>query len=110
MNGPKTKPDWTSFLKFYAEQNAGRSTRIGLFETVDGVTNDYWIESGLAFKGIDAEFVGDSTVVEIMLEGLTHVVRNVRSISPVYSVDGLEDGLNVTAADGSVTILRFEDR
>lgn len=109
MNAVKTQHSWMNFFKFYGEQNAERPTRIGLFETSGGVTNDYWIENGLSFKGLDADFSGRLPVVEVMLEGLTHVVRNVRSIRPIYSFDGNEEGMDITCEDGTTTIVRFEN-
>ncbi|MEK7856634.1 MAG: hypothetical protein AAB288_11130 [Acidobacteriota bacterium] len=109
MNGVKTQHNCTSFLGFYSEQNSGRPTRIGVFETIDGTTNDYWLENGLPFKGIDTDFSHGITVVEIILEGMTHVIRNVRKLSPIYSLDGGEEGMDIIATDGTTTILRYED-
>lgn len=109
MSGTKVEHKWTTFFKFYSEQNGDRPTRIGLFETVDGITNDYWIEDGLPFKGIDADLENGMPVVEIMLEGLTHLVRNVRQITATYSLNGSEEGMNIISSNGATTIVRFED-
>jgi len=108
MEAVKPQYEWTNFLKFFGKENLDRPTRIGLFETVDGVTNDYWIENGLPLKGIDVDFNGRLPVVEIMLEGLTHVVRNVKGLRPIYSFDGNEEGMDIIDSGGATTILRFD--
>lgn len=98
-----------NFLKFYSDQNAKRPTRIGVFENTSDAMTDYWVEDGLSLNGIDVDFQGDLPVIEIMLEGYTHVVRGVRSLRPVYSIDGSGDGMDLVGERGSVTLLRFEN-
>lgn len=109
MNTLSVKQEWCDFLKYYGNMNADRSTRIGLFEPGPGGANDYWIEDGLPLKGIDVDFGGPLPVIEIMLEGITHVVRNVQHLRPIYTFDGNEEGMDITTKDGTTTILRFED-
>lgn len=87
----------------------GRPTRIGLFEKTSEVTNDYWLEDGLPLRGLDLDFKNGMPVIEIMLEGYTHVVRGVRSIRPIYSIDGTEDGIDLIGPGETTTILRFEN-
>lgn len=108
MNAPKPQTDWANFLKYYSETNVGRPTRIGLFEKTVDVTEDYWIEDGLPLLGIDLDLSNGTPVIEIMLEGYTHVVRGIRTIRPTYSIDGLEDGLDLIGPGEATTILRFE--
>lgn len=108
MNTQSIRKEWTDFLKFYGDKNADRPTRIGLFELDGDVATDYWIEDGLPLKGIDVDFEDNLPVIEIMLEGVTHVVRNVRHMRPIYTFDGAEEGMDITAQDGTTTILRFE--
>jgi hypothetical protein len=109
MHTTNIKQEWTDFLSYFGEANVNRPTRIGLFETAEGTTNDYWIEDGLPLKGIDVDFRGPMPVLEVMLEGVTHVIRNVRDLRPIYTFDGNEEGMDITAVDGTTTILRFED-
>lgn len=109
MNAPKNQHDWTSFLKFYAGENAARPTRIGVFEDNADGSADYWLEDGMPLTGIDVDFKGKQPVIEIMLEGYTHVVRDVSSLRPIYSFDGSEEGLDLVGSGGVVTILRFEN-
>ena len=110
MNAPIQQADWSNFLKYYSEANKDRPTRIGLFEKIADVTDDYWIEDGLPLCDIGLDLKNGTPVIEIMLEGYTHVVRGVRKIRPTYSIDGSEDGLDLIGPGETTTILRFESR
>jgi|SRR5687767_917774 len=110
MNAPKQQADWANFLKYYSKANMDRPTRIGLFEKIGDVTDDYWIEDGLPLRGIDLDDKNGIPVIEILLQGYTHVVRGVRTIRPTYSIDGTEDGLDLIGPGETTTILRFESR
>ena len=104
------KKSWTDFLKFYCKANTKRPTRIGLYQVTGGTANDYWLEDGLPLLGLDVEFDDGLPIVQIMLDGYTHVVRDVRSLRPVYSSDGSDDGIDLVREGGSTTLLRFENR
>lgn len=108
MNAPKTQPNWAPFIKFYSEQNNGRKTRLGVFENADEVVHDYWIEDGLPLIGIDINVTGELPAIEIMLESYVHSVDDARDLRVHYSLDGSEDGIDITRSDGTTTILRFE--
>lgn len=95
---------WTNFLKVYGEQNKGRSTRLGVFEG----ENDYWLENGLPFTGIDVDARNEMPTIEIMLGEFTRTVKDVRQMKAHFSLDGDEDGLDIIDAEGKTTILRFE--
>src|SRR5687768_10431186 len=110
MNATKQESDWVNFLKYYSEAYKNRPTRIGLFEKIADVTHDYWLEDGLPLRGIDLDTKNGRPVIEIMLDGYTHVVRGVTSIRPTYSIDGTEDGLDFIGPGETTTILRFEDQ
>jgi len=103
-----TKHNWNAFLKFYSELNYERPTRLGMFEMQSDGFVDYWIEDGLPLQGIDIDTHGDVPAIEIMLKDFEHVVRDVRSLKAHFSIDGSEDGLDITDAEGNTTILRFE--
>lgn len=109
MNGTTKQHDWASFLNFYGEQNKNRLTRLGIFENENGVVNDYWLESGAALTGIDVDAHGETPTVEIMLGDLTHTVKNAKSLQIRLSLEGTDDGLDITDSDGKTTILRFEN-
>lgn len=94
---------WASVFKFYGKQNENRATRLGVF---DG-GNDYWIEDGLPLNGID--FDPHHNSVEIMFGNeLTHTIKEIRKFQINFSVDEINDGLDITDAEGITTILRFE--
>lgn len=102
---PRTKRDlWTNFIKFYSDENRGRSTRIGVFQGND----DYWLENGLPLTGIAVDARTRFPSIEIMLEGFTHSIKEVRSIKANFSNEGDEDGLDLVDAEGKTTLLRFE--
>jgi hypothetical protein len=106
MKAATKQHDWASFLNFYAEQNAGRATRLGVFEN----GNDFWIEDGLPLAGIAVETRGEMPTVEIMLgDELTHAINNARNFKITFSADGINDGLDITDAEGKTTVLRFEN-
>lgn len=104
MNETKRQHDWTPMLRFYTEQNRGRPTRLGVF---DG-GNDYWLENGLPFDGIDVDLHGGSQIIEIVLGDFTHITKNVRGLKFVLSRSGDEDGVDIEDDEGKVTVLRFE--
>lgn len=109
MDKAKKEHLWPPLLKYYSEQNAGRPTRLGVFESGDGDLNDLWIEDGLPLTGIDVDPKNIAPTIEIVLGNYTHVVKAVRSVEIRLSADGEEDGLNVTDLGGKTTILRFEN-
>ena len=97
---------WTIFLRFYSNHNIGRITRLGVFEN----GNDYWIEDGLPLNGIDYETHDDSLNIQIMLgDELTHTIKNVKNVKINFSLDEINDGLDLTDKEGVTTILRFEN-
>ncbi len=109
MKAVRTQHKWGTFLKFYSEQNAGRKTRLGVFEETGGNVNDYWIEDGLLLHGIDIDASAEPPVIEIILAGYSHVVSDARRLKVHYSLDEDEDGLDIVGGDGKTTVLRFEN-
>jgi hypothetical protein len=114
MTGTQTKKNISDWLRLFSEQHSERPTRLGVFVREGDGLQDYWIEDGLPLAGIDAEANGAANI-EIMLgredgeRHLTHSVKNARAIKIEISVDGQKDGLEITDADGKITILRFEN-
>lgn len=109
MNATETQHNWASFLRFYSEQNKGRKTRLGIFESAGDVVSDYWIEDGMPLLGIDVEMKRDLPTTEIVLDRYSHSVNDTRSLKIHYSLEGNEDGMDITGNDGKTTILRFEN-
>ena len=109
MNPVRTQHRWDKFLKFYSEQYRGRRTRLGVFEQIDGVTNDLWVAHGLPILGIDLDSSGDRPTVEVLLNGYSHSVADARGLTVHFSLEGDEDGLDIIHGDGTSTILRFEE-
>ena len=108
MKAVERQHEWTKHLKFFSEQNAGRPTRLGVFEPSSGVAADYWIECGLPLFGVDMDIRGDAIGVQIKIGSLTHETKNVVKLSFQLTASGEEDGLDVLDADGRLTVLRFE--
>lgn len=109
MNATKTQHAWAAFLKFYTEQNKDKKTRLGVFENVGEVVNDYWIEDGLPLSGIDIDLRGELPAIEILLGSYSHPVTGALRLTIHYSPKGDEDGLDIIGIDGKTTVLRFEN-
>ena len=101
---------WVTFLKFYSEQNAGRPTRIGIFEPGHSAVTDYWVENGLPFVGVDLDDGHGAFSIRITAGSYTHEIKDVLRVSCYLSRNGDEDGLDVLDARFHVTLLRFENR
>jgi hypothetical protein len=97
--------NWHRFLKFYCAENIMRPTRLGVFE--DG--NDLWIEDGLVLQGIDLDLRNPTPTVEIMLDGYSHTINDVREMKVSFSTIANNDGLDFIELNGTTTILRFEN-
>lgn len=106
MTEAKLQHEWTPLFKFVTEQYHGRPTRLGIF---DG-GNDYWLESGLPFSGIDVDTHAGHQTVELILGDFTHVIHRVKNVKFILSHSGEEDGFDIEDLDGKTTVLRFEMR
>ena len=104
----KHQLNWMRQLEVFNEVYMGRLTRLGVFEQANGGRDDLWIEDGLPFQGIDVDLRDEPPGMEIMLGKYTHNIDNVRRLELHFSLDGSDDGLNVTDHAGKTTILRFE--
>lgn len=100
----KKQISWTNFLKFYSEEYNGRPTRLGVFDN----GNDYWLEDGLILTGIDYDT--HENTIEIMLsDKITHIIKDVKKVDASFSLDEINDGLDIIDLKGKITILRFEE-
>lgn len=109
MNTTKTKHNWATFLQFYSDQHKGRKTRLGVFENTGDVVQDYWIEDGMPLLGIEVDLKDELPVIEIILDSYSHSINDARSLKVHYSLEGDEDGVDITGNDGKIAILRFEN-
>lgn len=105
MNNATVKQHtWRNFLKFYSQENSGRPTRIGVFEKGE----DYWLEDGMALTGID--FDPHRNSIGILLgDKLSHTITDVKKVQASFTLDEINDGLDITDVEGRITILRFEN-
>jgi len=108
MNSTQRQHDWNSRVSVFNAENAGRPTRLGVFERSNGSVNDYWLENGLTLRGVSFEERNDHVVAQILLDGFTHVVENAERIELVYGSNGFDEGLNVIDSEGRTAILRFD--
>jgi hypothetical protein len=76
-------------------------------------------EKGLPLVGISLEAKdADSPSIQIMLGGhdaidqrhLTHVIRNVKSITPRVGLDGRDDAIEIVDQNGEASLLLFSHR
>ncbi|CAN5559990.1 hypothetical protein BH10ACI3_BH10ACI3_10220 [soil metagenome] len=109
MNAVSTPHEWTKYIKFFSEQNLGRLTRLGIFERNADVVTDYWLESGLPLTGIDIDAHEDQPSIQITVGNFTHEVKHADKLAFKFSDSGDEDGIDISGADGRMTVLRFED-
>jgi len=111
MNATKARVEnhWATFLSFYSKQYSGRATRLGLFETADGVVNDLWIEDGLPLSDIYMADKASKPIIYITLGGYTHSIQNVTSLRVHYSLERDQDGIDIVTEEGKTTVLRFEN-
>lgn len=107
MVATKLRKNWTEFLAPFVTHNLMRPTRLGVFKPDAGGLTDYWLESGLPFRGIDIEDRDNVVTALIMLHQLTHEIDNVATIAIRLSVNGDDEGIDVTERNGTVTVLRF---
>jgi Family of unknown function (DUF5335) len=110
MNETLDHFDWATYFNEFTRRNKARPTRLEVF----GDAGAQEEERGLFFTGITIEERGDTPRVQIMLADviasrhLTHVVSNVRQITPKLGLDGRDEALEIISAEGSTSLLRFE--
>lgn len=108
MNETIDKTNWTDFFREYSARNKGRPTRLGIFETRDGVANDFWIEDGLPLVALDVYTKNGKTRVDILFENYTHPIDDAANLVHIGGDEG-GHGLDIQDADGKTTLLRFEN-
>lgn len=103
------KNGWTGFLHEYARRNEGEPTRVGVFESHDGVVHDYWLEDGLPLLGFDCYENRGKVHIDILFDNLTHSIDDAVMIVEWRGDEiGTDTGLDILDSDGRSTIIRFE--
>jgi Family of unknown function (DUF5335) len=103
---------WINYLNEFTRRNQSRPTRLEVFGDM-GAQQE---ECGLPFAGISLERGNDLPAVEIMFGGpngdaprhLTHVIENVRKITPKRGPDGRDEALEIVDSDGEKNLLTFQ--
>lgn len=106
---PKNVVKWAAYINFFNQQNCGRPTRIGVFESTNSGTTDYWLENGLPLIGLDVDWHDGTPTVQMSLEGMSRSVKNATQIGFKLSTSGDEDGVDVIDLAGNTVVLRFND-
>jgi hypothetical protein len=70
--------DWNAYCSKFSEQNAGRKTRLGVFERKGNVLHDYWLEDGLPLRTVYVESTPHRTSLFISVGEMNHEVLNVK--------------------------------
>jgi hypothetical protein len=107
MTGIIDRTKWPLFLREYGTQNKGRPTRLGVFETPNGVANDYWLEDGLPLVALDTYTNNGRTRIDIVFENYTHSIDGVTELTEIDR-EGMDHGLDISE-EGRTTVMRFED-
>jgi len=105
---------WINYFNEYTRRNRFRPTQLEIF----GENGAQQEEQGLPFAGISLEQKDGAPCVEIMfgVDGamhsrhLTHLVPNVRQITPKRGLDGRDEALEIVGAHGETSLLRFESQ
>jgi hypothetical protein len=108
MNTKQMQHRWRAQLTVFSEENLGRLTRLGVFEPAREGMMDYWLENGLPLLEVVLEEHNGSRSIEIILDGFTHTIRQAKRLELLFG-DETEDGLNVIDANGTTSVLRFEE-
>jgi hypothetical protein len=103
---------WINYFNEFTRRNRWRPTHLQLFGELGAQDEAH----GLAFAGIAFDADGVSPSVEIMLGGhgtteprhLTHVIKNVKEITPKRGLDGRDEALELISGNGYRNLLLFE--
>jgi hypothetical protein len=108
MKETVSRSDWHQFLRQYTDENSGRPTRLGIFELRGGALQDFWLEDGLPFVGIDLEERLSGPSIEIVLGNYAHRVSDAAEVRQISGDNSEDEGLDILDRNGTTTVLRFE--
>ncbi len=101
---------WNGYLTEFTKRNMSRPTWLQVLSELGAQSEEY----GLPLNGISVEMKGDDAPrVQIMLGGqdhLTHVVRNVESMTPQVGTDGRDEAIEFVDKNGEASLLIFRHR
>lgn len=103
---------WMNYFALFNQRNRSRKTRLEVF----GENGAQEQEHGLAFNGISLDKSDGKSTAEITLgdgfgsRHLTHVISDIRQITPKLGLDGRDEVLEVVSREGETTLLHFEHR
>ena len=106
---------WNSYLKEFNKRNQSRPTWLQVFGDAGAQSE----EQDLPLNGVSLELRDESCPnIQIMLGGhdaiekrhLTHMIRNVKSITPQVGYDGRDRAIEFVAEDGQSSLLIFRHR
>jgi hypothetical protein len=106
------RSEWTNYFEDFNQRNQSRPTMLEVF----GEYGAQQEERGLPFAGISLGRGSGAPEIEIMLGGLdalgssrlTHVIHDVRQITPKRGLDGRDEALEIVGEHGETCLLRFE--
>lgn len=103
---------WINYFNEFTRRNLARPTELSVFGENGAQTEGH----RLPFAGISLERGNGAPNVEIMFSDrlhdparhLTHVIANVRQITPKRGLDGRDEALAIVDGDGETSLLRFD--
>ena len=100
---------WVGYLTEFSKRNLSRPTQLEVF----GENGAQKEERGLLFAGITMDQMQGKPTVEIMFskegkEHLTHIILDVRAVTPKRALDGRDEALAIIDSNGETSLLRFE--
>jgi hypothetical protein len=112
MNQRLDRSVWINYFNEFSRRNRSRPTQLEVF----GENGAQKAERGLSFAGISLARGNGSPAVELMLGGidrlearhLTHVIPDVKQVTPKLGLDGRDEALEIVGANGETSLLRFE--
>jgi hypothetical protein len=112
MQGEIEQSEWVVYLNEFNKRNGGRAAHV---EVIGEDVGAQEVVEKLPFDGITFENKGaQGPNVEIMLgasanQHLTHTISDVCRIVPKEGAGGREEALEIEAADGTKTLIVFEE-
>lgn len=103
---------WINYFNEFTRRNQSRPTRLEVFGEMGAQEQEH----ELSLAGISLERGNGMPAVEIMFgepngvapRHLTHVIENVREITPKRGFDGRDEALEVVDSHGEKNLLTFE--
>lgn len=103
---------WINYFNEFTRRNQSRTTRLEVFGEMGAQEQEH----GLPLTGISLERGNGMPAIEIMFSvpngstprHLTHVIENVREITPKRDLNGRDEALEIVGGQGEKNLLTFE--